>query len=114
MNLFKVMVILNEQDIAGGTRQVGYCPDFVKADMNNSSTVTMGVPNDIIMGLLEDKLIPVLVIVEREAYNREVAKPYWVDQLIADIEAHLSTDSPPADYQMFEKIISELTKHKNG
>lgn len=68
---FEILDQMNIQDTDNETSLLGVCPNFVSANFNKKGTqVTMGVPGNIVFDLETDKLIPVLLLVNREEYDK--------------------------------------------
>lgn len=68
---FEVLDYMNVQDTENNTANIAVCPNFVSADFNKKGTkVTMGVPGNIVFDLESDKLIPVLLLVDRKEYDK--------------------------------------------
>ena len=71
--LFEILDQMNIQDTENGTMNIQLCPNFVSADYSkkiNGTKVTMGIPGNIVFDLETDKLIPVLLLVNREEYDK--------------------------------------------
>lgn len=68
---FEVLDYMNVQDTENDTANIQVCPNFVSANFSKKGTqVTMGVPGNIVFDLETDKLIPVLLLVNREEYDK--------------------------------------------
>lgn len=68
---FEVLDYMNVQDTDNNTENIQVCPTFVSANFSKKGTqVTMGVPGNIVFDLDTDKLIPVLLLVNREEYDK--------------------------------------------
>lgn len=68
---FEIIDQMNVQDTENDTEKIQVCPTFLSANFNKKGTqVTMGVPGNIVFDLETDKLIPVLLLVNREEYDK--------------------------------------------
>lgn len=68
---FEIIDQMNVQDTKNDMKNIQVCPSFVSANFNKKGTqVIMGVPGNIVFDLETDKLIPVLLLVNREEYDK--------------------------------------------
>lgn len=68
--LFQILDEMNVLDIEKGTRLVSVSGDFISADkVKQGSKICMGSDEVAIMEIMNDKVIPILILVDKEAYN---------------------------------------------
>jgi len=68
---FEIIDQMNIQDTENNTENIQVCPTFISANFSKKGTqVTMGVPGNIVFDLESDKLIPVLLLINREEYDK--------------------------------------------
>ena len=71
--LFQILDQMNVEDGTNGTQNVGVCPDVQSANYSaakGGTLVTMGVPNNVVFDIENQKLKPILLIVNMEEYER--------------------------------------------
>lgn len=71
--LFQILDEMNIADVENNTANVAVCPNFVGADYSAKSSgtkITMGAKGNVVFDLQTDKIIPVLLLVNREEYER--------------------------------------------
>lgn len=71
--LFQVLDEMNLADSENNTAFVAVCPNLVAADYGKNiqgTKVTMGVPGNVVIDLQANKLIPVLLLINREEYDK--------------------------------------------
>ena len=71
--LFKILDEMNISDVENNTANVAVCPNLVGADYSaklKGTKITMGTPGNIVFDLQTDKIIPVLLLVNRDEYER--------------------------------------------
>ena len=67
--LFEVLDEMNVEDAKKGTRLVSVSSNFISANkIKQGAKIEMGVPEDILFQLASDKVIAVLLIVDKEEY----------------------------------------------
>lgn len=67
--LFQVLDEMNVSDIENGTKLVSVGTDFIAGDTTKKGCkITMGAPLGVINDLMKDKLIPVLLLIDKETY----------------------------------------------
>lgn len=73
--LFQVLDEMNVHDIENGTRLISLHPDLVSADKCKQGTrVTMGAHEGAALDILNGKLMPVLMLVDKEEYFKRNPK----------------------------------------
>lgn len=69
--LFQILDELNYGDEKNGTSHVGVCNGMISANMTPKGTkVVMGAPAEVINDLMSGKTIPLLLLVNREQYEK--------------------------------------------
>lgn len=69
--LFQLLDEMNVEDGEKGTALVGVCGGFIKADMTQAGTkVTMGAPAEYIHKLLNNEIIPILLLIDKKEYDK--------------------------------------------
>lgn len=69
--LFEVLNQMNLNDIKNGTATVGVCGVFVESRLTKRGTeITMGAPIKTSTELLSGEIIPVLLLINREEYEK--------------------------------------------
>lgn len=67
--LFQVLDEMNVSDMEKGTRLVSVSGNFISADKVKQGTkVSMGSDDSSLFGIMNDKLIPVLLLIDKETY----------------------------------------------
>lgn len=67
--LFQVLDEMNISDIEKGTRFVSVGSNFISADkIKQGSKISMGSDESAVMELMNDKVIPILLLVDKEEY----------------------------------------------
>lgn len=68
---FEVMDDINQYDTENGTQLLSVCPDFVEANKAKAGAkITMGAPEEMLYDLINDKRIPVLLLIDKEEYKK--------------------------------------------
>jgi hypothetical protein len=69
--LFQILDELNVQDTANGTSNVGVCNQLVETrHTKHGMNITMGVPAMLNNDILKGKVVPTLLLVNMEEYNK--------------------------------------------
>lgn len=70
--LFQILDEMNILDTENNTKLVQVCPNLVSANFskNLGTKITMGCPGNVVLDIDADKLIPVLVLVDKSEYDR--------------------------------------------
>jgi hypothetical protein len=67
--LFEILDEMNVSDTLNSTANVGVCTTFVSATKaKGGAHITLGASEEMLMKLMNDELIPILVLVNREEY----------------------------------------------
>lgn len=67
--LFQVLDEMNVSDIENGTKLVSVSSNFISADkIKQGSKIAMGSDDSAVMELMTNKVIPVLLLIDKEAY----------------------------------------------
>lgn len=73
--LFELLDEMNVEDGINKTTLVCVCPDFVEAKtMKRGGVVSMGVPVDMLNQLFTEKVMPVLLLIDKEEYFKRIDK----------------------------------------
>lgn len=73
MRLFEALDVLNQNDDKDKTATAGCCFEMASCNVKgHNGYVTMGVPSDVAMNIINDnkRYRPVLVIIDMDAYNK--------------------------------------------
>lgn len=73
IRLFEILDVMNIQDTENKTAHLSVCPSFLSADYSakqGGTKVTIGVPGNITAELLEQHLLPILLVINREEYEK--------------------------------------------
>lgn len=73
VRLFEVLDALNVQDEENKTTNLKFCNSFLSADYSakqGGTRVTIGVPGNITAELLEQHVVPILLIINHEEYKK--------------------------------------------
>lgn len=66
---FQVLDEINKKDEEMGTDNIRLCPNMVAADYTKRGTIIkMGVPGNVVMELLDDSVVPMLILIHRDTY----------------------------------------------
>lgn len=69
--MFDVFKKMNEYDTENGASTLGVCNELVSANkVKNGGHVTIGVPESVVMDLMFDGKIVVLLVIDKEAYDK--------------------------------------------
>ncbi len=69
--LFQIIDEMNQADTANGTRLVSISNSFISGDkVKQGAKICMGADEATLMDLVTDQAIPLLIVVNREEYNR--------------------------------------------
>lgn len=67
--LFQVLDEMNVSDIENGTKLVSVSSNFISADkIKQGSKIAMGSDDSAVMELIREKVIPVLLLIDKETY----------------------------------------------
>lgn len=67
--LFQVLDEMNVSDIENGTKLVSVSSNFISADkIKQGSKIAMGSDDSAVMELMREKVIPVLLLIDKETY----------------------------------------------
>lgn len=67
--LFQVLDEMNVSDIENGTKLVSVSSNFISADkIKQGSKIAMGSDDSAVMELITNKVIPVLLLIDKETY----------------------------------------------
>jgi hypothetical protein len=67
--LFQVLDDMNVEDTTNGTGTVGVCGDFISADkVKAGAKISMGAPESALFDIISGKVIPVLLLVDKDEY----------------------------------------------
>ncbi len=67
--LFEILDGMNFDDIKNGTRLVSVSPTFISADkVQQGAKVTMGSDEQSLYDLMNEKVIPILILVDKDEY----------------------------------------------
>lgn len=67
--LFQVLDEMNISDIENGTKLVSVSSNFISADkIKQGSKIAMGSDDSAVMELMTNKVIPVLLLIDKETY----------------------------------------------
>lgn len=67
--LFEILDEMNVSDIENGTKFVSVGSDFISADkVKQGSKICMGSDDSAVMDLMNKKVIPVLLLIDKEEY----------------------------------------------
>lgn len=105
--LFQLLDDMNVFDGENKTSMVGVCGDFVSANKAKGGThVTMGAPQDVLMQVMNNEVIPVLLLINRADYEKRQGVP--VDKIERlDEEANTYTEEEVAN--LLAKYNFEVT-----
>ena len=71
--LFQVLDDMNQADTKNGTKLLEVSSNFISADkIKQGGKIELGVPEHSIMDLLNETKIPVLLMVDKEEYNKRM------------------------------------------
>jgi hypothetical protein len=69
---FQILDELNVKDTKEGTALVRIGMDMVAADYNaNGTIIKMGVSGNVVLELLDESVVPIIILVDRAAYNKQ-------------------------------------------
>lgn len=72
--LFQVLDDMNVEDSENGTQLVSVCGSFISADKVKQGTkVAMGADGSAIIEIMNDKVIPILLLIDKEEYNKRMS-----------------------------------------
>ncbi len=67
--LFEVLDEMNQEDAENGTRLVSVSYNFVAGDkVKQGAKITMGIELSGLMDIMSDKVIPALILIDKEEY----------------------------------------------
>lgn len=70
-NVFDVLKKMNENDINNKTKNIVVSPYFLRSQKTNrGGEVTMGVANEVFVDAMNDKIMYVLLAINKEEYNK--------------------------------------------
>lgn len=73
--LFQVLDEINVSDIENGTKLVSVSSNFISADkIKQGSKIAMGSDDSAVMELMTNKVIPVLLLIDKETYFKLTGK----------------------------------------
>ena len=71
--LFQVLDDMNQADIENGTEILAVSSNFISIDkVKAGAKLCMGVPEKAIYDMMDDKFMPILIIVDREEYTKRM------------------------------------------
>lgn len=71
---FQTMADLHSDDIKNDSKNIAVCTTFLSADkITAGARITMGAPLEMLLDIMNDKRMPILVIVDREEFAKRKA-----------------------------------------
>lgn len=76
-NIFEILGEMHSHDIKHDTRFIAVSPHFISADkVSQGAKITMGADEQSLYNIMNDKVIPLLILVDKEEYaKRKIEKP---------------------------------------
>jgi hypothetical protein len=66
---FQILDEMNVSDATSGTSLVGICTSLISAaKVKGGANITMGAPESVVFGIMNDDLMPMLVLVDKQEY----------------------------------------------
>ena len=70
-SIFRIMEEMNAGDIQNNTRNIGVSGEVVAADkVKGGAIVKMAAPGEVVMDLMDGKTMLLLIIINKEEYNK--------------------------------------------
>jgi len=70
-SLFQILEEMNRLDTENKTQKLGVANSFVSSSLTKKGTlITMGAPPETSMDLLNGKVMPILLLIDKETYNK--------------------------------------------
>lgn len=68
---FEILDEMNRNDETNKTEMVAVCPDLISADLIKAGTkVCIGAPHAAINDIMNDKVIPILLLINKSEYEK--------------------------------------------